>query len=139
MIDYTDLIGCPFVGSGRDPKTGLDCYGLAKEIFRRYGYEIPEYDEDYTDVPKVTRLMKTGLQESCWERIDSNTEPDEPSLIAIRFGVPQPFINHVGVYIGHGKFIHTRENTGVVVEQVNSPVWRHVIEGFYRYKGAKNV
>lgn len=32
MIDYSDLIGIPFVQDGRS-KSGYDCYGLTKEIF----------------------------------------------------------------------------------------------------------
>ena len=40
-MNYTDLIGVPFVNRGRDKNTGFDCYGLVKEVFRRYGYTIP--------------------------------------------------------------------------------------------------
>jgi cell wall-associated NlpC family hydrolase len=132
---YTDLIGCPFVVSGRDYHTGLDCYGLAEEVFRRFGKEIPEYDEDYHDKEAVTKTMRGGLSCKCWKKVKDGQEPPTPSLMAIRFGVPAPFINHVGIYIGNGKFIHTRENTGVVIESTESPVWRHVIEGYYEYVG----
>ena len=40
---YDDLIGVPFVDGGRDAKSGLDCWGLVKEVFRRQGYEVPDY------------------------------------------------------------------------------------------------
>lgn len=135
MSKYTDLIGCPFVGSGRDYHTGLDCYGLAEEVFRRNGKEIPEYDEDYRNIELVTKTMKGGLSKSCWRKVGKGEEIPVPALMAIRFGVPEPFVNHVGIYIGNGKFIHTRENTGVVIESTESPVWKHVIEGYYEYVG----
>ncbi len=135
MSKYTDLIGCPFVGSGRDYHTGLDCYGLAEEVFRRNGIEIPEYDEDYRNIELVTKTMKGGLSKPCWKKIEKGEKIPVPALMAIRFGVPEPFVNHVGIYIGHGKFIHTRENTGVVIESTESPVWKHVIEGYYEYVG----
>ena len=38
MINFTDLIGVPFVNRGRDATYGLDCYGLVKEVYKRYGY-----------------------------------------------------------------------------------------------------
>lgn len=36
-IQYADLIGVPFKNLGRDVKSGLDCYGLVVEIYRRCG------------------------------------------------------------------------------------------------------
>ena len=42
---YADLIGVPFKNLGRDVQTGLDCYGLVHEVFRRAGMEIGEYYE----------------------------------------------------------------------------------------------
>ena len=42
-IQYADLIGVPFKNLGRDVKSGLDCYGLVVEIYRRCGKEIGEY------------------------------------------------------------------------------------------------
>ena len=55
--------------------------------------------------------------------------------MAIRFGVPKGVVNHTGVYVGNGKFIHIRENVGVCVDRVNSPAWKKQIEGFYEYIG----
>ena len=33
-MKYDDLIGAPFIDGGRDKETGLDCWGLAREMFR---------------------------------------------------------------------------------------------------------
>ena len=43
MPMFDDLIGTPFANNGRNIKTGVDCYGLCMEVFRRYGIRIPEY------------------------------------------------------------------------------------------------
>ena len=46
-MNFNDLIGVPFKNRGRDIQDGFDCYGLVKEVYRRYGHEIPEYDRQY--------------------------------------------------------------------------------------------
>lgn len=138
MIDYTDLIGVPFANRGRDVTTGVDCYGLVTEVYKRFGYNIPEYYADYNNVEAVNELItsKTAIK-SNWQEVDKNNLPI-PCLMAIRFGVPKGVVNHTGVYIGNGKFIHIRENTGVCVDRINSPAWSRVIEGYYKYVGDKN-
>lgn len=138
MVNYSDLIGVPFVNRGRDIKTGLDCYGLVKEMFKRFGHDIPEYTVDYDNTEAVNALIvgKTAIK-SNWQAVDFNSMP-VPSLLAIRFGVPKGIVNHTGVYIGNGKFIHTRENTGVLVDRIDSPAWKRQIEGCYEFVGDKH-
>ena len=131
MIKVDDLIGVPFVGKGRD-KHGFDCYGLAKEVFRRYGCEIPEYYAEWDNNDACTEFAHKSMNGGLWRRLE---EPKEPCLMAIRFGVKRGIVNHSGVYIGNGMFIHTRERTGVCIEKINSPAWRGLIEGYYEYIG----
>lgn len=138
MINYTDLIGLSFANRGRDITKGVDCYGLVIEVFRRYGYSIPEYFADYDDIKEVNKLIteKTKIV-SHWKKVTNSNIP-VPSLIAIRFGVPAGVVNHTGVYIGNGKFIHIRENTGVCIDRIDSPAWRNMIVGFYEFVGGNN-
>ncbi len=137
MIRLDDLIGVPFRNRGRDPKTGLDCYGLVKEVFRRYGYEIPEYDMQYhyDDMCRINELIQGNIVQYPWRKIE---EPKAPCLMAIRFGSPDGVVNHTAVYIGEDRFIHTREKIGVNIDRVSSPAWRKVIVGYYEYAGDSN-
>lgn len=138
MINYTDLIGVPFKNRGRDVKTGVDCYGLVIEVFKRFGHNIPEYYADYDDTEAVNDLIvgKTSIK-SNWQPV-SIDELTVPTLLAIRFGVPKGVVNHTGVYIGNGRFIHIRENTGVCIDRINSPAWKKQIEGCYKFIGDNN-
>lgn len=138
MVNYTDLIGTPFANRGRDISKGVDCYGLVMEIFKRCGHNIPEYTADYDNVEAVNELIagKTAIK-SNWKRLDAE-HLVVPCLMAIRFGVPKGVVNHTGVYIGNGKFIHIRENTGVCVDRINSPAWKRQIEGYYEFVGDSN-
>lgn len=135
MIQYRDLIGVPFKNRGRD-MDGFDCYGLVQEMYRRYGISITDYTADFDDLEKVNELItsKTAIS-SNWRRIEPDKELPVPCLLAIRFGTPSGIINHTGCYIGNGRFIHIRANIGVCVDRIDSPAWRHVIEGFFEYVG----
>ena len=137
MIKLDDLIGVPFANRGRDPKTGLDCYGLVKEVFRRYGYDIPEYDTHYhyDDMCRINELISGNIKNYPWRKLK---EPKAPCLMAIRFGSPDGVVNHTAVYIGEDRFIHTREKIGVNIDRISSPAWRRVIVGYYEYVGGKH-
>ncbi len=135
MINYTDLIGTPFVNEGRDPKKGLDCYGLVMEVFGRYGIKLPEYTANYDDAAKIDAIIRQQKTNPIWKKVKEGTEPPAPSIVCISFGVPKGIINHTGVYIGDGKMIHTRDRIGVCVDRVESPAWRRIIDSFYTYAG----
>ena len=126
MLDYEDLLGTPFVNRGRDPKKALDCYGLAKEVFRRYNIDLPEYWISCDDASRINQTVNKEKESGRWIRLE---KPQEPSLIVLRFNKHE--WNHVGVYIGNGRFIHTAKRTGVRVERLDHPYWRHKIEGYY--------
>ena len=126
MFDYSDLIGVPFVNRGRNVSTGLDCYGLAMEVFRRQGVELPEFWLSCEDASRINETVGTEKGSGRWTRLE---QPEAPCLIVLRFN---KFIwNHVGVYIGAGKMLHIAEKTGVRVERLDHPYWRQRTEGYY--------
>lgn len=128
MQIVADLIGVPFADGGRGPDA-FDCWGLCREVFRRFGVELPDYEICCYDAESF--IHQFTEERPLWRRHEPPGIP-VPALIAIRFNAPN--VNHVGVYIGDGKFLHTREKTGVVVELLCSPAWRRRIEGFYTPK-----
>ena len=69
MINYTDLIGTPFVNEGRDPKKGLDCYGLVMEVFGRYGIKLPEYTANYDDAAKIDAIIRQQKTNPIWKKV----------------------------------------------------------------------
>ena len=86
MIRYDDLIGVPFKNHGRDVKTGLDCYGLVMEVYRRFGIRLPEFDADYDDVEKISQIISCQqIRTSVWKKCDRAGLP-VPCILAIRFG-----------------------------------------------------
>lgn len=136
MFNYSDLIGVPFLQDGRD-KSGMDCYGLSAEVFRRFGKEIGEYWCCVEDKEKINAIYRGAMQNGKWREVDykHGEEIPVPALIGLRFNAPAGVVNHTAVYIGEGKFIHTRERIGVCVDSINSMAWRRQIVGIYEYIG----
>lgn len=136
MFDYTDLIGVPFKSEGRDA-SGYDCYGLAMEVYRRYGIRIEEYWACAQDKETINRIYHGAAVNGKWREVDykHGEEIPVPAMVALRFGVPAGVVNHTGVYIGEGKFIHTREKIGVCIDSIYSISWKRQIVGIYEYIG----
>jgi len=129
---YKDLIGIPFINNGRDINKGFDCYGLVMEVYRRNGIELPEFYADCTDITSIHDIYVKEKQTPKWIMLNRK-DITAPCLVAIRFN--STVVNHTGVYIGNGKFIHTRLKVGVNIDRIDSPAWRNLIEGFYKFGG----
>ena len=73
-------------------------------------------------------MQETEKEIITWTELD---EPEIPCMVAFGSDV----INHVGVYIGEGKFIHTTKRLGsVVIERLDNPLYGN--RKFYRYTEA---
>lgn len=127
---YNDLIGKPFSNGGRGPDA-YDCYGLAVEVFRRHGIELPDYRISCEDASRINQ--KYEEQRSLWVECDKNNLPI-PSLVVLRFNSPL-LINHVATYIGNGRMLHIAKRTGVRIEMIDHIYWRNRIIGFYVPRG----
>lgn len=131
MPQFDDLIGVPYLDGGRDPKKGLDCWGLVIEVFRRYGVPLPDYVVPALDSERINSIIEE--ERPLWKRHRWPRVPS-PSVVVIRFNTVD-FCNHTGVYLGDGRFLHTRQKIGVNVDRVESPAWERKIEGFYTPAG----
>lgn len=140
MLRLNDLIGKPFLLGARGPDQ-YDCHGLAIEVFRRFGVIFPNVNIAELSVEQITSTIASELSHHTndlrdWIQIE---KPMSPCLVVIR-GYHK-FANHLGVYIGSGKFIHafaTVNEKGemrgqVCVNRLSDPLWRNRIAGYYKH------
>ncbi|MDR3565590.1 MAG: C40 family peptidase [Negativicutes bacterium] len=120
MLLTSDLVGKPFKDGGRGPGA-FDCWGLAVEVFRRFGIEIPDYRISCESV-NTGVMCKREQWAPCIGEIPS------PALVVF---TTAGITDHIGVYLGAGKFIHAHRSAGVVVTGVDHVFWKRRIEGFY--------
>ena len=103
MIVAADWIGTPYVFGG-NTKQGVDCSGLSKALYRDvYGKNlhrrsIQQYQEDSRKVSK--RSLREG------------------DLVFFAPGGDKNKVNHVGVYLRDGKFVHASSSKGVIVSNL---------------------
>lgn len=129
----TSYIGRPYKGTN---PAGLDCWELVREVYQHcYGVTIPlTYDIAGDAVLQVSRaLLRQARNGELWEPLQT---PQAPSVILLANHPDHPqLVNHCGIYIGNGCFLHARKATGSVIERISSPVWSPKIRGYYRWKG----
>ena len=107
-----ELIGTPYRLGGRDPKTGLDCFGLVVALYRLRGIRIADIAEH--------------LSGGEWQQINS---PDSYDLVLLGNA-------HCGLYIPCGRLLHTTAETGAVLAPLTA--YRPMISGYYHYVGGNN-
>lgn len=105
----TDWTGVRYRLGGLD-KRGIDCSGFAlllnKEI---YGLNLPRRSKDQADVIKEKNVSQLK----------------EGDLVFFSFGGNG--IDHVGVYLNHGFFVHASTTRGVIVDDLSLPAYQRVL------------
>lgn len=105
----TDWTGVKYRFGGLD-KQGIDCSGLAflleKEI---YGVTLPRISRDQANFARK-------------KNYDSLQEGD---LVFFSFGGGN--VDHVGVYLNNGFFVHASTNRGVIVDDLNLPAYQKAL------------
>ncbi len=101
------LLGTPYRWGGTSPDTGFDCSGLVGYVFRTIGI----------DLPRVSREM-----------VGAGTPVKDRNALAegdlVFFGRNGSRIDHVGIYVGDGKFLHApRTGRDVTVSSLTTGYW----------------
>ncbi len=101
-------LGVPYRYGGLSRK-GLDCSGFAYLIFQKvYGLNLPRSTADQSTM-KMKQISKGSLKTG--------------DLVFFATSKNKNRINHVGIYLKDGSFIHASTSKGVIVS--------HLDEGYY--------
>ncbi len=101
------LVGTPYRYGGNTPQGGFDCSGLVGYVFR---------EAAGVRLPRTTR----DLEEHDAARVDrKRLQPGD----LVFFGKGRA--NHVGIYVGEGRFVHAPSSGGTVrMDTLDGPYWR---------------
>lgn len=109
LLLSTTFMGLPYTWGGRS-SFGYDCSGFVQMLYRQMGIAIP----------------RDSNKQAAWngfkEVAIANLKPGD----LIFWGAEAPKISHVGMYLGHGKFIHAtvRENKPYIhISNLNDADW----------------
>ncbi len=117
LMRAVGLIGTPYRFGGTTPQQGFDCSGFTSYVFREaLGIPLPRTAND--------QFQRAGVP------------VDKPALTAgdlVFFQQGRGRIDHVGIYVGEGRFIHSPSRGGRVrIDALGSPHWTRIYRGARR-------
>jgi cell wall-associated NlpC family hydrolase len=107
------FLGTPYVFGGSTP-SGFDCSAYVQHVFAMFGISLPRTADAQYD---VGRPAVGG--------------PRPGDLVFFETYAYGP--SHVGIYLGHGRFVHASSSQGVMISSLSEPYWSS------RYIGAKRL
>ena len=115
-----EFLGIPYRKGGTS-KRGLDCSGFARMIYERiFGIELPHNSVDQFRFADMQKIDTKDLQ------------PGDLIFFA-NSNKKKKRINHVGVYLSDGQFIHASSSQGVTVSSLNDRYWKKRFAGSKRH------
>jgi cell wall-associated NlpC family hydrolase len=106
------FLGVPYVFGGTST-SGFDCSGFVQHVFAMLGIGLPRTADAQFDVGRPAV---------------GGPRPGDLVFFDTYGGV-----SHVGIYLGHGKFVHASSSHGVMVSHLSESYWAS------RYVGAKRL
>lgn len=126
---FEDLIGIPYLIHGRDPKVGLDCYGLVRVASTRMGFFSPDYGNPSCDPSFLTTMKETEPIKDLYVEL----KKPEPGCL-VTFCVKRPYTTHIGIVLDDcNRFLHVMRNKNVCIERLDSLLWKNKITGYYKW------
>ncbi len=121
-------LGWPYKEHGRD-QGGIDCFGLYLLFAREMGKKAEDfqYRKEWAD-DGLNRLIEGYHQYAFRISRESLKSGD-----VILFKWHRTVINHMGIYLGAGRFIHCTER-GVIQGHLNQQPFNRRAHSFYRLK-----
>ncbi|MGK9450371.1 C40 family peptidase [Acidithiobacillus caldus] len=112
------FIGAPYRWGGMSPVSGFDCSGFVKFVLAKFDIEVPR--TSYAQAAALPRIPRSDLK------------PGD----LVFFNTMHRAYSHVGIYIGHGRFVSAQTpSSGVQVASLNDPYWAARFDGARRIPG----
>lgn len=115
-----NYLNTPYLWGGMHPQTGMDCSAFVKLVYLDSGIFLPRVSSE--------QFFQTA-------RI-SPSEVLPGDLIFFSMKVPgSQKVDHVGIYVGKGFFVHASFTAGVHIDSVYNPYYFSRMISVRKYKG----
>lgn len=101
------LLGTPYRWGGTSPEKGFDCSGLVSYVFRNaLGIDLPRVSRDQAETGELV------------------ADKSELAVGDLVFFGRRGRVDHVGIYVGEGRFVHApSRGKDVMVSDLDSGYW----------------
>lgn len=112
LMRALSLVGTPYRYGGNTPEAGFDCSGLVAYVYRdMLDRALPRTSADLARIGHALAATQVAAGD------------------LVVFG-PAGRANHVGIYVGEGRFVHAPSSGGTVrLDRVDGPYWRDAFLG----------
>lgn len=121
ICDYAcQYIGTKYVWGGNSLTKGIDCSGLVQQVYKQFGYSTSHCscskatikNGQCNHIPRVSRDMASKFEKISISEL-------QPGDLVFYGKSSDKIINHVGIYIGNNKIIHSSTNyKGVAISSM---------------------
>lgn len=113
-------LGTPYVWGGNSLSQGVDCSGLVQQVYKNFGLSVSR--TTFTQIGEGKAVGQSELQAGDMIFFDTDRSVKGP--------------DHVGIYVGNGKFIHApRPGKSVEMADMRSGYYQKLFMGGRRITG----
>jgi hypothetical protein len=122
--EVKEYLGTPYRKGGVSKK-GMDCSGFARMVYDRLlGLDLPHRSGDQFQSSELQKIDRHELQ---------------TGDLVFFANKKKKRINHVGVYLSDGQFIHASSSEGIIVSSLNDKYWKKRFVGSKRHIALSSV
>lgn len=121
IVNYLkQFIGTPYQWGGNSLTSGVDCSGMVQQAYQHFGLSVARQTYDQIGQGKAVGMKDLAPGDMIFFDTDKSVAgPD-----------------HVGIYIGNGKFIHApRPGKGIEIDDLKSGYYQDLFMGGRRISG----
>jgi cell wall-associated NlpC family hydrolase len=120
VTETMTYLNTPYLWGGMHPDTGMDCSAFTRIVYSRAGLMLPRVSRD-----QYAGTRRLGPQE---------VRPGDLVFFAMKHpGTAR--VDHVGIYVGKGFFVHASFSNGVHIDSVANPYYYARLVGVRKYAG----
>lgn len=121
IVDGTlKYLNVPYLWGSEHPKTGLDCSAFVRRVYADAGFPLPRVSRDQ---------FKAAVGVKPRDVLPGDL---------VFFSIKRPGsagVDHVGIYVGKGWFVHAGVSNGVRIEPISKAYFRDRLIRVLKYPG----
>lgn len=115
-----NYLNTPYLWGGMHRDTGMDCSAFVKQVYADAGLQLPRASRE--QYARTRRLAPAAVR------------PGDLVFFAMK-NPGTARVDHVGVYVGKGYFVHASFTSGVHIDSVANPYYFSRLVAVRKYSG----